>query len=274
MKLRILALVIFLSLHCVLSVQGRETHSNKLDKLRTRLRSLRNVNSTRFTERNFLNYLLSKLTALDIVDRIQNFFEKLKFWTSEEEEDSGLFDGSGLRSESTTGEGGESMEGMEEDEDYIDFQAMLTYFGLDSLLPTHDFILYLIQNAGNIPYMMDVMDGLLQDALDELPLDLINELVDLVPWTILDDFLATAEDTSVSKLKDLVLAFRPFVGRVMELYEFYYGTDESVVVVLKSALSQRLAKLGAEGTERSCSSKKVVCYYPNWAYYRKGTRSD
>ena len=269
MKLKILALIILLSLTTVLSVQEGENNSGKLEKLHTRLRSLRNVNPTQFTERSFLNYLLSKLTGLDIVERIQSFFEKLKLWTSSssEEEGSGLSDlFDGLRSE-FSGEGGESS-GMEEDEAY-DFHSVLTYLGLDSLLPNHDLITFLLQNAGNFPYMMEVMDGVLQDAVDELPLETINVLVDLVPWTTIDMFLATAEDTSVSKLKDLVVAFKPFVGKVLELYDIYYGTDEPVVFVLKYALSKRLAKLGAEG-QRSCSSKKVVCYYPNWAYYRKG----
>ena len=267
MKLKSLAFIIFLSLTSVLSVQERENNFNKLEKLNTRLRSLRNGHSTQFTERTFLNYLLSKLTGLNIADRIQNFFEKLKFWTSASlEEGSGLFDGSGLRSD-FSGDGFEessgSGSGMEEEEAYIDFHALLTYFGLDSLLPTHDFIVYLLQNAGNIPYMMDVLDGLLQDAVDKLPLDIINDLVDLVPWTTLDKFLATAENTSVLKLKELVIDFRPFVAKVLELYELHYGPEQSVVLVLKSALRQRLAKLGAEG-KRSCSSKKVVCYYPNW----------
>ena len=274
MKLKILALVIFLSLTTVLSVQERENNSHKLEKLKTRLRSLRNGNSTQFTERGFLNYLLSKLTNLDIVERIQSFFEKLKLWTSSssEEEGSGLSDLlDGLRSE-FSGEGGESS-GMEEDEAFLDFHSFLTYLGLDSLLPNHELITFLLQNAGNIPYMMEVMDGMLQDALNELPLETINELVDLVPWTTIDMFLATAEDTSVAKLKELVVACKPFVGKVLELYETYHGTDEPVVFVLKYALSQRLAKLGAEG-QRSCSSKKVVCYYPNWAYYRQGLRSD
>ena len=133
--------------------------------------------------------------------------------------------------------------------------------------------MYLLKNAVTIPYMLDVMDVLLQDAVDQLPIDVINELVDLFPWATLDKFLATAEDTSVAKLKELVVSFRPFVGKVLELYESRYGTEQSVAVVLKSALSHRLAKLGAEG-QRSCSSKKVVCYYPNWAYYRHGMSSD
>ena len=275
MKLKILVLIL-LSLTTVWSVQERETSSNKLEKFKSRLRSLRNINSNKITERSFLNYLLSKLTGLDIADRIQNFFEKLKSWTSGSSgEGSGLFDSSGLRSDlSGDGSGSGDSSGMEEDEDFIDFHALLTYFGLDSLLPTHDMlIMYLLQNAGSIPYMLDVMDVLLQDAVDQLPLDVINELVDLVPWTTMDKFLATAEDTSFMKLKELVLSFRPLVGKVLELYESRYGTEESVAVVLKTALSQRLANLGAEG-QRSCSSKKVVCYYPNWAFYRHGMSSD
>ena len=278
MKLKSVAFIIFLCLTTVLSCSarpGQERENNKLEKLHTRLRSLRSRNgqSTPFTERSFLNYLLSKLTGFGIVDRIQNFFEKLKFWSSSAstEEGSGLFEGSGLRSEGL--EESSSMEEEEEERAYIDFPGLLTYFGLDFLLPTPDNVLYLLQNASNIPYMMDVLDGLLQDALDQLPLEVINELVDLVPWNTLDKFLATAENTSVTKLKELVFAFKPFVGKVLELYESHYGPDRSFVMVLKSVLSQRLAKLGAEG-ERSCSSKKVVCYFPNWAFYRRGMKAD
>ena len=264
MKRIFLVSILFIALTTVSTLEVRQNNFNKLARLQTRLKSLSGYQSSQLTERNFLTFLLDKLTSFSFAERLENFIEKLKSWSSTEpdEEGSGRNDDDVLINVN-----------IEEDEHFWNFLDLLQYLGFDdeAFLSGYELFVWAFQNAGQVPMVMDVMNTILQDLIAQLPLDTINQLVDLVPWHSLDEALATANNTNIENLKELVFEFKPFVKKVLELYEIYKTNDESVVAVLKFAVSSRIAKLGASG-QRTCSSKRVVCYYPNWTYYRKGMR--
>ena len=264
MKRTFFVLVLLFGLTTAISFGEIGRNSNKLARLKTRLDSLTKQHSSQLTEKSLLDFILGKLTNFSLAERFESLIDRLKFWslTGPDEE------GSGRNDEEIVVE----MNIEEEDDHYLDVYKLLQYLGLtnETFQPVFEFSVWALQNAGQIPMVMDVLNTILQDIIAMLPLDTINELVDLVPWQSLDHALATADNTNVEKVKALIDDFKPFVKKVLELYEMYYGgNNQSVVALLKFAVSKRIAELSAKG-QRNCSTKKVVCYYPNWTYYRKG----
>ena len=121
--------------------------------------------------------------------------------------------------------------------------------------------------ALDIPIVSDIVDETIKEVIGDLPIETINELIYLVPWESLDSALKNIESIDVDTLVTLYGEFHPLAIKVQELY---YGNQISLYRLLRNVvMKQSISTSNPESIE--CKTKRVVCYYPNWAYYRKGT---
>merc|ERR1712242_64581 len=161
-----------------------------------------------------------------------------------------------------------------------------------------------------------VVNNLISEATEKLPLETVEETLLLVPWILLEDTLENLhkDNLTIQNIQELVHAFSPLIEHVIDLISTFeneliafFGEiisreneldlDDMIDAGRKAELllhhaadaitdnnlryftnriTEHITKAinlipkGHCAKGRATTPMKVVCYYPNWVYYRKG----
>ena len=116
-----------------------------------------------------------------------------------------------------------------------------------------------------LPVITEIFNDIISKVVDDIPIETINEIVQVVPWANLQTALENADQLDVEDIKILAQDFGPLYHKIMELLEDKPESD--LLRLLRFAIDKRLK------SSNDCkSNKKVVCYFPNWAHYHKGIK--
>merc|ERR1712242_244099 len=161
-----------------------------------------------------------------------------------------------------------------------------------------------------------VVNNLISEATEKLPLETVEETLLLVPWILLEDTLENLhkDNLTIQNIQELVHAFSPLIEHVIDLISTFENEliafigeiisreneldlDDMIDAGRKAELllhhaadaitnnnlryftnriTEHITKAinlipkGHCAKGRATTPMKVVCYYPNWVYYRKG----
>ena len=122
----------------------------------------------------------------------------------------------------------------------LDLETIQNFFkeqalNFDSLEQMFDFVENSLETVVGSTFVSNIVNSLIEDVAEELPIETIEEIFELVPWSELEDTLLNLDTLSVEKIQETIQSFKPLFDHILEELSLH---EDDIVENLGNAISE------------------------------------